>query len=348
VFVPEHVFACWADGRQRISIETTSGGVAVPEFSYLSRFALDGDAFAYFGWMAPASDVRFFAELDLVSARHLIGQRKYAEAAVPMSRVLAALPDRHDLALTAMGWEADRTGDRAALVAEAQRIADDPEAPRPSVLAALLTLAGEYRSHLDRANERLMLLRAWSLAPWHERDEILEMLSTCLRGLRDHTGAALCMELAVGQDPTNLGKRAWLAGMLTEAGRLEEGLAMIVAVREENPEETYFTNIHAGLLVTAGQREEGRRLFETIQPPRTGIETYEINRAWFLAVWGDREEFYPQFEKALALAKDPSVLSWIAEDDDLDAYRTEPRFIAAVAACRQRLLGAAHIPATEP
>lgn len=119
-------------------------------------------------------------------------------------------------------------------------------------------------------------------------------------------------------------------------------------VRAHNPEEVWFAPIEAAFLVLAGKRDEGRKLFDGIAAPRTGLEYYEVNRAWFLAVWGDRDQFYPQFERALTLAKDPSVLSWVAEDDDLDPYRREERFIAAVEACRSRLLKPVPVPAPEP
>jgi regulator of sirC expression with transglutaminase-like and TPR domain len=341
VLVPEHAFACWSGDGPRINIETTDRGTARSDFTYLARFQIDNEAFAYHGWMRPLTEEQLLAELELVAAHHLAGQQRYAEARAHVARARAVLTWRSDLELLDLGYAANQSRDRAPLRAAAERLAADPEAPRPAVLAALRTLAGEHRARLDRAAERAALLRACGLAPWHEQDDLLEQLSTCLRGLRDHTGAALCMELAVARDPDDIGKRAWLAGMLVEAGRMDEGLAMIAKVREENPEESYFANMQAGLLVTAGRREEGRKLFDAISAPRTGLETYETNRAWFFAVWGDRAEFYPQFEKAMGLATDPSILSWIAEDDDLDPYRAEPRFHAIVEACRDRLLGAA-------
>lgn len=340
VFVPRHAFACWADGRRRLNLETTAGGRSDNDLAYMSRFAIDGDDFAFFGWMKPADDQRLFAELDLVVANHLAGQQRLAEAQATLARALAALPWRRDLELLSLEWAAQQGGDRAPLLAAAARIAGDAKAPRAAVLAAVLTQAADHRARLDRAQERAALQRAYALAPWHQREDILHQMSTCLRGLRDHAGAALCMELAVAHDPTNLWKRAWLAGMLSEAKRHDEALTLIAAVRAENPEEVYFATMQAGMLVQGGRRAEGRALFDGLRPPRTGLENYECNRAWFLAVWGERAEFYPQFERALAMATDPGTLSWIAEDDDLDQYREEERFKAAVAACRARLLKA--------
>jgi regulator of sirC expression with transglutaminase-like and TPR domain len=342
VLVPGHAFVCWAglDGR-RLNIETTDNGSSRTDLSYLARFDIDRADLAFYQWMQPLNDEALLAELEVVAARHLAGRQQHPDARAHLARAIATLPHRTDLMLLDQDFAANHTRDRAPLHDLATRVAADPKAPRPAVLAALRTLAAEHRARLDRAAERSALMRAYGLAPWHEQDEILESLSTCLRGLRDHTGAALCMELAVARDPDNIGKRAWLAGMLVEAGRLDEGLALIAAVRAENPEESYFATMQAGLLVTAGRRDEGRRIFDAITPPRTGLETYETNRAWFFAVWGDRQEFYPQFERVLGSATDPSILSWIAEDDDLDPYRTEARFQAAVAACQARLLGAA-------
>lgn len=339
VFVPEHAFVCWADRGQRVNIETTAAGQMTGDFTYLSAFELDGGDMAFWGWMRPQSDAELIAALRLVVARHLAGQQRLDAALAQLELAKAALPDRLDLDLLGARWRADRDRDRAPYVAFAQQLADDPEAPRAAVVAALIALGNEYAARLDRAQERAVLQRAYGLAPWHELDEILESLSTCLRGLRDHAGAVLCMELAVARDSDNLWKRAWLAGMLVEAGRVEDGLREIAAVRAENAEESYFALMEAGLLVTAGQRDEGRRRFDALEPPRTGLESWETNRAWFFAVWGDRALFYPQFERALGLATDPSVLSWIAEDDDLDPYREEARFIALVATARARLLG---------
>ena len=339
VLVPEHAFACWSSNGTRINVETTAGGSASSDFTYLARFQIDDEAFAYYGWMQPLPEEHLLAELELVAAHHLAGQQRYAEARAHVAKARVVLAHRADLELLDLAYAANQTRDRAPLRAAADRLVADPKTSKPAALAALRTLAAEHRARLDRASERATLLRACNLAPWHEQDELLVQLSTCLRGLRDHTGAALCMELAVARDPDHLGKRAWLAGMLVEAKRLDEGLAMIAAVREENPEESYYANMQAGLLVTAGRRDEGRKLFDSLVAPRTGLETYETNRAWFFAVWGDRTEFYPQFEKAMNLANDPSILSWIAEDDDLDPYREEPRFRAIVDGCRTRLMG---------
>ena len=339
VFVPEHAFVCWVEGGMRINLETTAGGAIYPDIHYLSRFAIDTGDFAYFGWFSPMDDQHLLAELDFIAAQHLHGQQRFTEALAALAHARTALPQRSDLELLALDWTAQTTGDRTPLMTAAMRLSADPKAPRAARLAGVRTLAGEYRARLDRAAERAELQRAYALAPWHEQDEILEQLSTCLRGLRDHTGAALCMELAVARDPANLWKRAWLAGMLSEAGRLSESLVIIAAVRAENPEEIYFATMQAGMLVQAGRRDEGRKLFDSLQPPRTGLENYETNRAWFLAVWGDRATFYPQFEKALTMAKDPGILSWVAEDDDLDQYREEERFKNAVALCQSRLLG---------
>ena len=339
VFVPRHAFACWSDGKRRFNLETTAGGRSDSDFAYLSRFALDGGDFDYFGWMKPADDQRLFAELDLVSANHLAGQQRLTDAQAVLARVRTALPWRRDLELLSLEWAAQQGGDRAPLLAAADRIAADSKTPRAAVLAAVLVQAADHRARLDRTKERAALQRAYGLAPWHQREDILEQMSTCLRGLRDHAGAALCMELAVAHDPTNLWKRAWLAGMLSEAKRHDEALALIAAVRAENPEEVYFATMQAGMLVQGGKRAEGRALFDGLRPPRTGLELFETNRAWFLAVWGDRAEFYPQFEQVLRTATDPGILSWIAEDDDLDQYREEERFKAAVEACRKRVLG---------
>jgi tetratricopeptide (TPR) repeat protein len=339
VFVPEHAFVCWAGAGRRINIETTAGGAVTDDRVYLSRFALDGGDMAYFAWMTPMSDARLLAELDVVVAQHLAGQQNFSKAVDRLASARTVLTQRRDLELLSLSWTAQSTGERKPLVELAQRIAADEQAPRAARLAAVNTLAGEHRARLDRKAEKEALLQAYRLAQWHEQDELLTHLSTCLRGLRDHTGAVLCMELAVAKDPQNIGKRAWLAGMLSEAGRLDEGLAMLAKVREENPEESYFATMEAGMLVLAGRRDEGRKQFDAIAPPRTGIENFEINRAWFLAVWGDRAEFYPQFERALSMAKDPSILSWVAEDDDLDKFRQDERFKEVVETNRQRLLG---------
>jgi tetratricopeptide (TPR) repeat protein len=344
VFIPEHAFASWRDDTTRINIETTAGGRVTPDLDYMRRFAWDMEYNRYYGWMGKTTDEALLAQLDLVAAHHLAGQLQYAQAQIPLDRARKVWPWRNDLELLALTWEANRTGDRAPLFAAAQRMATLPHAPGVVVLPALRILAAEYRGRLDRAHERESLLQAYGLAPWNEQGDILHQMSTCLRGLRDRTGAVFCMELVVAKDPANDYKRAWLAGMLSEAGRVDEGLTMIKAVRAHNPEEVWFASIEAGLLVLAGRRDEGRKVYDGITAPRTGLEYYEVNRAWFLAVWGDRAEFYPQFEKALSQAKDPSVLSWIAEDDDLDPYRKDERFIAAVETCRGRLLKTVSTP----
>ncbi len=336
-FVPEHVFACWSDGRRRINIETTDKGTFRDTYHFLTRFEYNHKDMKFYEWMRPASDEKLLAEFNYVAAKHLYGQREFDKALERIDKVISALPHRLDFQLDKSRWLADKTGQREDILKLAKSITNDESSAPGAQESALWNLCHEYNAKLDRKNQRDVLLRLYGITPWHKLQNVLGPFSICLRGLRDYKSAVLCMELAVARDPDNLQFRSWLAVLLAEADRTQEGLEQIKIVRNKNPESETYAAFHAGLLVKAGQRKEGKKLFDSIKAPRDKTQLWEINVAGFYAIWGDEKLFYPKFESLMKTATDPSILSWIEEDRDLDKFRKDPKFKRMVRSCRKRL-----------
>jgi tetratricopeptide (TPR) repeat protein len=322
------------------------GGVEIAEGEYETRTPTTPADRALLGWGRSLDENEFLSVLLLEAASHHCGSNRFDQATALVDRVIALQPERIDVKLWRLRLEAIRTSDRAAFrrhVAELLYTAD----LSPSVAAgAILDLAAELGATGDHETERLLLMRAFAVAPKTKQQQILHRLAFCLRALKDFRGAVRYMELALmmEDDPQGAGMASHLynlAILQKNDGQLSQALDSIARGRELNPESWSLKIINAGYLVLNGQVEEGEALFARIkdEKPRGREEFYNIMIAWFYAVSEQREQFYAAFTHALEQSRTVGVLHWIDQDVDLDIYRNEPEFQALVRKHRARILG---------
>ena len=343
VLIPRHAFARWDDGTTRINIETTSGGKCYPDSEYLSRWSQPGaDDIEWLGWCKSLDENSVYAELLLTSAGHRVGESKLDEALKLMDQAIVNLPNRSDIALRRCALMAEITGRRDEARAQVLlMLYDQKEHPLPASVEteALMYLARDAAGESDHQRERYYLMAAFARAPKSEQLHVLSSLAFCHRALKDYQGAVRYMELAVMLDPQSDSTLYNLAILQKNAGRLADAIGTIRRARKINPESWNLHILEAGYLILNGERDEGMKLYDTLEKPRADEEFWDIMQAWFFAASAQRDKFYPQFEKALSQAHSTRILEWIDQDPDLDVYRNEEEFKAAVEKHRKRLLG---------
>jgi tetratricopeptide (TPR) repeat protein len=345
VLVPGHAFARWDDGTERINIETTAGGRELPDAHYLTRGnRVDPADVAALGWCRQLTDDELLAELTHVVAQHHRGSGDLAAADAALERALALWPGRSDWLLARATLAADRGGDRELAARQVLGLIQREGMPPTVVVGGLCWLADEAGARRDFARQRAILLEAFAQAPKPAQLGVLNELASCHRSLQDWRGAVRYMELALVLTPPG---SPGLAGMFYNLsiyqkndGDLPGALASVERALAINPESWNLLVIKAGYLVLAGRREEGLRLFATVTEPRADRVFWLNMNAWFHSVCGDRERFYPAFERALAAADGTGTLIWIDQDVDLDTFRGETRFQDLLRQHRERILGA--------
>jgi tetratricopeptide (TPR) repeat protein len=218
--------------------------------------------------------------------------------------------------------------------------------PLPPSLATsvLLRLASQDSAAGNHDKELRELFNAYRIAPKTSERDVLSMLSTCYRSLRD-THAAVCFQaLAVASEAQGTLAQASdlydMAIMQKDDGHIDQALNTIERALQINAESWNLRVLKAGYLAQSGQREEGMALFATIQPPRVDTEFYDCMHAWFLCVTKQEAAFFEQLKAALDRANSLWVITWIDQDTDLAAYRHDPRFVAITEAYRRRVVGA--------
>lgn len=354
VIVPGHAFVRWDDGAARINIETTAGGVEVPDEQYfLTRPCTPRDR-EKLGWGKSKDADGFLCEILLTAARHRHGENRLDEAMALLNEAIALKADRLDIKLWRAQVRADMTADRLQFRREIAEMLRDDSAPPGVVTDALLLLADDCGATGDHEEERRMLVQAFASAPKYQEQQVLERLAFCHRSLKDFRGAVRYMELALAftpdpRDPRRPSLLYNLAILQKNDSRLKDALMSIDEARRYNPEQWSLKILKAGYLVLAGHRDAGLSLFGGIkdEKPRGQDEFYNNMIAWFYAVSRQRAEFYRAFRYGLAQASSTRVLHWIDQDVDLDVYRHEPEFQALVAKHRARLLGDPQ-PAPQP
>lgn len=345
VLVPRHALVRWQDGGTRINIETTAGGVAVPDYHYLSGASSSHLAdLQLLGLNRSLSDDEFLAELRSIAAGHLRGQGRLEEACELMRAVVDALPQRDDHRLDWLTMQADLSGDRAAYRAGLSSMAQRTQAPSIATRVHL-ALAAEYAAEGAFDQEREQLLQALRSTPKNMLAQVLTRLAFCHRSLQDWRGARRYMELALTLvDPGSpvLAMQLYnLAILQKNDADLSAALASIDRALAINPESWNLQVLKAGYLVLDGRRQEGLDRFATVAKPRADEAFWNDMQAWFYAVSEQRERFYEAFEHALRTADNPQILTWIAQDVDLDVYRDEEPFQRLLSVHRERLLGIA-------
>ncbi|MFH0939052.1 MAG: transglutaminase family protein [Planctomycetota bacterium] len=343
VVVPRHVFARWDDGQTRINIETINKGSEIPDEVYLYRHAQAApDDIEALGWGKSLSKDGFWAELLEAAAGGRASENRLENALALLTQAEKLAPYRTDMKLRRLMLEADVTGKRPEARQKIQELLTQREQPPSVVCSALFWAAGEFSAAGDYETERRLLLSAFSRAPKSSEAELLQRLAFCLRNLKDYRGAARYMELAttliLENSPDYVNVLYNLAIMMKNDKRLDEALTIIRAALKKSSESWNLQMLEAGYMIMNNQREDGLKRFEKIERPRSDLEAYEGMLAWFYAVSHQREKFYSQLDRALALSQSPHILIWIEQDIDLDVYRNEPEFKALVEKHRQRIL----------
>jgi len=345
VIVPRHAFVRWDDGTERINIETTSGGVELPDARYLDQVDVDERRAMRYGDNLDRDG--FLAELTEVALHHRYAAGDLAEARVLQIEVERLAPWRADLRLSHIALAADISKDRqAARTQLAALLRSDP--PASIATGALLWLAEDAGAQRQPERQRAMLLEAFRRAPRSQIGGVLRTLAFCHRTLKDWRGAVRYYELAMARDASAGPERASdlynYAILLKNDARLADAITAIDEALGINPESWNLQVLKAGFLCLAGQGAAGRTLYAGIKPPRGDAEFWSCMQAWFHAVSGQKEEFYRLFAAALAAAHSEYILTWIEQDVDLDPYRGEERFRTLLETHRARLLGQTKAP----
>ncbi len=141
VFVPEHAFVRWDDEAARINIETTAGGVELPDEQYfLARPCTPQDR-EKLGWGRSKDADGFLCEILLTAARHRHGENRLREAMALLNEAIALKADRLDIKLWRAQVRADMTADRRQFRREIADLLRDDSAPPGVITDALVMLA---------------------------------------------------------------------------------------------------------------------------------------------------------------------------------------------------------------
>lgn len=343
VFVPGHALARWDDGSVRINIETTAGGVS-PDDELYFRGPQQSDPAdrTWYGWGRSLTADALLAELATIAAWHHEGSGDRQRALACLDEAVRLQPERSDRLLSKARIEADQSGDRVAYEQRLQHCLADRAVPSSVHLTALLALAKEAGARREFMEQRNWLLQAWRISPKWSEEAVLTSLAFCHRSLKDWRGAVRYMELAlVLIEPSDPGLASHLynfAILQKNDGDILGALSSIDRAIVINPESWNLQVIKAGYLCLAGRGEEGRRLHAQVQEPRADRAFWCSMKAWFFAVSGQREQFYPAFREALGEPATPHTLIWVDQDVDLDPFRQEPEFQAILAEARARIL----------
>jgi len=341
VLIPGHAFVRWDDGKEKINIETTSGGNEIADSTYLSRGQQPApDDIERLRVCASLSEDEFLGELMRVAARFRASENKQDEALKLLEEAQTLLPGRSDVALERIELRADATNERASARLQVLKLLSSPEyAPLPSSVAAsaLMYLAQDAAATGDHEEERAYLLSAYAAAPKAQQLGVLTQLGFCYRALKDFRASVRVMELAAVLDPQNPSTLYNLAILQKCDGKLPEALKTIRMARKLNPESWNLQILEAGYLVLNGNRDEGTELYSKLEKPRGDTEFWNIMQAWYHSAARNDAQFYESFEYALKESKTTGILEWIDQDPDLDPYREQERFMKLVREHRTRL-----------
>jgi len=343
VLIPEHAYVRWDDGKNKINIETTRGGVEIAQKTYrrMSKTVPEDDE--VLGWGRSLTEAQFLAALHDVASEHRVAQNRLKEALELLGRAEELDPGRPDRAFKRIGLESDLTGERQTARRKLAGLLKQKDLPPTLVTSILLYMANSVSAEGHFKQERELLLEAFARAPRSAQDAVLQELAFCHRGMRDHRGAVRYMELALALRPkegpayaTDLYNYAIL---LKNDNRMDEALDAIAQALKINPESWNLKLLQAGYHVIKGNRERGLELYAKIERPRGDVEFFSAMQAWFHAVSGQREKFYALFREALEGSRSVQILHWIDQDTDLDPYRNDPEFKQLVETHRKRLTG---------
>lgn len=351
VVVPGHAFVRWDDGTVRRNIETTSGGEMISDADYLYRQSqCDPADIEVLGWGRSLTGDEFYAELVDCAAQHRVGEAQLEEAKTLLDEAERLTPARSDRLLAHIQLRADMSKNRAVLRLELGRLLEHGNPPPSVATGALMMLAEDAGGRGDIEGQRRLLMMAFREAPKSALQAVLRSLAFCCRTLRDAKSARRYMELALVLTPDGsptLAEDLYNYAILQKNDRdLDGAIATIRRGRALNPESWNLQMIEAGYLMLAGKRDEASAIRNAIVKPRGEEEFWRSMEAWYLAVSGDGDGFLGKLRDVLEQTNSLDTLVWIDQDEDLNPYRTDARFVALLRIHRQRL--GASTPAEAP
>jgi tetratricopeptide (TPR) repeat protein len=351
VVVPGHAFVRWDDGAVRRNIETTAGGGMISDADYLYRQSqCDPADVEVLGWGKSLTSDEFYAELVDCAAQHRIGQAQLEEAKALLDEAERLTPARSDRLLAHIQLRADMSKNRAVLRLELGRLLEHGNPPPSVATGALMMLAEDAAGRGDIEGQRRLLMMAFREAPKSALQTVLRALAFCCRTLRDTKSARRYMELALVLTPDGsptLAEDLYNYAILQKNDRdLDGAIATVRRGRALNPESWNLQMLEAGYLMLAGKREEAAAIRSTIVKPRGEEEFWRSMEAWYLAVSGEHEAFLSKLGEVLEQTNSLDTIVWIDQDEDLDPYRQNPRFLDLLRIHRERL--GAHAPTPTP
>jgi tetratricopeptide (TPR) repeat protein len=215
-------------------------------------------------------------------------------------------------------------------------------------------LAKDAAGRGDPEGQRNLLLMAFKHAPKSELQSVLRELAFCYRTLRDSKSARRYLELSIELIPDGspeLADELYNLAILQKSDQdLEAAIATIRRGRGINPESWNLQMLEAGYLILSGQRAAGEALRTQVVKPRGEEELWLTMEAWYLVVIEDRDGFFAKLTELLERSDTVDTLIWIDQDEILDPYRKDPRFVELLRIHRQRLNAAtpAQNPQTTP
>ena len=332
VMVPGHVFVRWDDGIFRRNIESTTNVEQLSDETYLygDNPADPADVIAL-GWGRSLDRDGFLAELVECAAQHRAGEGRLADAQVLLEEAERLAPARSDRILSHIHLRSDLTKDRIAARLELNRLLKNGNLPPSVATNALMMLAEDSASRGDIDGQRNLLLMAFKQAPKSELQSVLRALAFCYRSLRDSKSARRYLELAIAlipDDSPELADELYNLAILQKSDQdLKSALVTIRRGRGLNPEAWNLQMLEAGYLFLAGKKEEAAIIRKAIVKPRDEVELWRTMDAWYLAVCGDREGFFIKLKELLETSDSLETIIWLDQDEILDPYRKDPRFV---------------------
>jgi tetratricopeptide (TPR) repeat protein len=353
VALPGHTFVRWDDGKVRINIETSREGREVPTAEYLTQWSRPQlEDIELLGWGRSLTQNGFLTEVLQAAAQAHLNDRKLEEAVKLLEQAEALSPARCDIALWRLQLTAELPGRRNEArqrIRELTFSSREPPVPPTVQLTGLLYMADDAAQSQEYRAERGFLLAAFSVGPKHAQADILTRLAFCHRNLKDPRTAALYMEMVAALRPNDPNTLYSYALLLRDDQQFESALAMIRRLRERNPREDNWNLqiTEAVYLLLSNRREEAQRVFLGVSRPKDADELYETMRAWFHAVAREREKFYTELGKAVAMARTPRLLGWLEREPDLEPFRGDPEYKALLDKLRAKFPARPETPPPE-
>ena len=337
VIVPGHAFARYDDGEARINIETTNGGVELPEAYYRTMGEWTEDDAASLGYGRSLSAREFAAHLHSYAGRHLQSVDQSEPALEQIEEAVRLWPSNEEYALQRLGLLYATPGRREEALRGYLQLHERGKSPEARV-RALTGIASDLQARGQHPEALELLRQAFHDAPKHVASTVLSSMASSYRTLRRFSEALLAQDLALSaQFQPEADDYTLLAIYYKNADLLDDAIRCLYHSVERNPEDWNTRLILAGYLIRAKRDDEGWKMLATVEKPRVDEQFYETNMAWFYGSVGKKAEFLEHLEKALSLATTPDILDYINTEVDFDQYRDAADFQALIDKHRKRL-----------